>query len=251
MQGCSAFVSPGFTGASMPNSPQGFAKRLERLHADLVEQGRRVGALLEAAFEAVFSRDEGAADRAIAQDDAVDRVDVDIEKASVRLLTDATHEGAALEAAQLRAVLTIVKINNELERIADCGCAVAEQVDTFLSVQGDIPETFRVMANSVVGILRDVMRAFDRSDAALAKVALQSEDAVEAFKAAILRDAEQRIAQGTMSVDFAFALHEMASQCERMADHCTNIAEQVIYAVTGAIVRHTEGHWVEVPRVAS
>lgn len=235
----------------MPTSPQGFAKRLERLHADLVEQGRRVGALLETAFEAVFNRDEGAADRAIAQDDAVDHVDVEIEKASVRLLTDATNEGCQLEAGQLRAVLTIVKINNELERIADAGCAVAERVDAFLRVQGEIPETFRVMTNSVLGILRDVNRSFDRSDAALAKVVLQSEDAVEAFKGAILRDAEQRIARGTMSVDFAFGLHEIASQCERMADHCTNIAEQVIYSVTGAIVRHTQGHWVEVPRAAS
>lgn len=235
----------------MPTSPQGFSKRLERLHADLVDQGRRVGSLLETACEAVFNRDEGAADRAIAQDDTVDHVDVEIEKASVRLLTDATNEGCQLEPGQLRAVLTIVKINNELERIADAGCAVAERVDAFLRVQGEIPETFRVMTNSVLGILRDVNRAFDRSDAALAKVVLQSEDAVEAFKGAILRDAEQRIARGTMSVDFAFGLHEIASQCERMADHCTNIAEQVIYSVTGAIVRHTQGHWVEVPRAAS
>jgi phosphate transport system protein len=235
----------------MPTTPQGFTKRMERLHADLVEQGRQVGALLEAAFEAVFTRNEGAADRAIARDDAIDRVDVEIERASVQLLNDATNEGCELDPAQLRAVLTIVKINNELERIADAGCSVAERVDDFLAVGGEIPETFRVMSNSVVGILRDVVRAYDRSDVALAKVVLQSEDAVEAFKAAILRDAEERIAQGAMSVDFAFALHEVANQAERMADHCTNVAEQVIYSITGAIVRHTEGHWVEVPRAAS
>ena len=53
-----------------------------------------------------------------------------------------------------------------------------------------------------------------------------------------------------MSVDLAFLLHELASECVRMADHCTNIAEQVIYSVTGAIVRHTEGTWVEVPQGA-
>ena len=48
------------------------------------------------------------------------------------------------------------------------------------------------------------------------------------------------------SVDAAFLLHEFASQCERITDHCTNIAEQVIYSATGAIIRHTEGHWHEV-----
>src|SRR5690606_24141937 len=115
---------------------------------------------------------------------------------------------------------------------------------------GEIPETFRVMTNSVVGIMRDANRAFERSDAALAKVVLQSEDAVEAFKAAILTDAERKIASGQMPVDFAFILHELAGECLQMADHCTNIAEQVIYQVTGAIVRHLEGGWVEVPRTA-
>jgi phosphate transport system protein len=234
----------------MASTPQGFALRIQRLKADLVEQGRRVQSLLEGVFDAVFARDPARAARAIAMDQAIDAVDVQIEKASVQLLTDATHENARLEPEQLRAVLTIVKINNELERIADCGVEIAERCASLRDMPGSIPETFQVMANSVVGILRDVNRAFDRSDAALAKVVLQSEDAVEAFKAAILTDAERKIASGQMPVDFAFALHEIAGQCLVMADHCTNVAEQVIYAVTGSIVRHTEGKWVEVPRSA-
>ena len=63
---------------------------------------------------------------------------------------------------------------------------------------------------------------------------------------AILRDAERKIAQGTMPVDFALSLHELANECCKIADHCTNISEQVIYLVTGAIVRHTDAGWVEV-----
>ena len=51
-----------------------------------------------------------------------------------------------------------------------------------------------------------------------------------------------------MNVDFAFRLHEVATQCELIADHCTNIAEQVIYLTTGAIVRHMTNSWVELPR---
>ena len=239
----------------MPSSPQGFGIRLDRLKADLVRQGDRVRALLEASFEAVFARDTARASRAIALDDEIDRVDVQIEKDAVQLLTDATHENARLEAEQLRAVLTVVKINNEMERIADCGVDIAECVAALRQTPGVIPETFQVMANSVVGIIRDVNRAFDRSDAALAKVVLQSEDCVEAFKAAILKDAERKIAAAggggsAMPVDFAFLLHEIANLCCKMADHSTNIAEQVIYAVTGAIVRHTDAGWVEVPRSA-
>lgn len=235
----------------MSTLSQGFGNRIDRLRIELVDQGRRVQSVLESAFDAVFKRDEAAADRAIADDDSVDRVDLDIERAAVQLLTDATRESSNLEPHDLRNVLTIVKVNNELERVADAACEIAERVDTFLAIPGEIPQTFRVMANSVVGILRDANRAFERSDAVLAKVVLQSESAVEAFKGAILRSAEERIAAGAMPVDFAFALHEIANQCERVADYCSNIAEQVIYSVSGTIVRHTHGHWVEVPRIAS
>lgn len=220
------------------------AQRIARLQGDLVEQGRRVLAMLEASFDAAFARDAARAAAAEAQDDAVDAVDVAIERAAVQLLSDATRAGAAMEPSDLRAVLTIVKVNNELERIADCAVEVAGLVRRHAGTTGAYPDTFRVMANSVIGILRDTNIAVQRSDAALAKVVLQSQHAVTAFKAALLRDAEEKIARGVMQVDFAFQLHEMATECERIADHCTNIAEQVIYQTTGAIVRHTDAQWV-------
>jgi phosphate transport system protein len=233
----------------MPTTPQGFSDRLAGLKATLVEQGQRVQKLLEDAFEATFARDAAAAARVVERDDEIDRVDVEVERAAVQLLTDATHEGAQLDAHQLRTVLTIVKINNELERIADGAVTIAERAQTIAHLQSDIPGTFRVMANSVVGILRDTHRAFERSDTALAKVVLQSEHTVEVFKAAILQEAERRIASGETPVEVAFSLHEIANECCRMADHCTNIAEQVIYLVSGAIVRHTDGKWVEVTKI--
>ena len=152
---------------------------------------------------------------------------------------------------QLRAILTIAKINNEMERVADVAAKLAElaqQVIAVASSGSTLPDTFRVMANSVIGILRDVNTAVLRSDPALANIVLQSQHAVTAFKSAILRDAEEKIAKGEMTVDVAFRLHEIASQCELIADHCTNMAEQVIYLTTGAIVRHLQNSWVELPR---
>lgn len=234
----------------MPTTTEGFAKRLELLRAAIAEQGHRVRNILEAAFEAAFAKDPAKAALVQAQDDVIDRVDVEVEKAAVALLTDATHENAKLDASQLREVLTIVKINNELERIADAAVDIAERAEDLKRNTGAIPETFRVMANSVMGILRDATQAYNRSDARLAKVVLQSEDAVEAFMMAIVKDAERQIAAGKMSVDFAFHLHQLANECCRVADHCTNVSEQIIYSVTGAIVRHMEGGWVEVPRSA-
>jgi phosphate transport system protein len=234
----------------MPTTPHGFSKRLERLRADLAEQGHRVRALVEAAFDATYARDPVRANIVKGQDDVIDKVDVEVEKAAVALLTDATHENARLDASQLREVLTIVKINNELERVADAAVAVANRAEALKNIHGDIPPTFNVLTNSVQGILRDAIQAFNKSDARLAKVVLQSEDAVEAFMEAVLKDAERRIAAGTMSVDFAFTLHQIANEACRVADHSTNISEQVLYSITGAIVRHQQGGWVEVPRTA-
>ena len=230
----------------MATTPEQFTERVERLRTALVEQGRRVQAQAELAFGAVFGCDAAKAKEACQRDDEIDRVDVELEKAAVDLLTDATREGAQLDARQLRWVLTIVKINNELERIADAAVDVAEMVEPLRQISPQFPPTFRVIANSVVGILRDVNTTIARADPLLAKVVLQSQHAVTEFKSAILRDAEGRIAKGTMSVEMAFRLHEIASQCELMADHCTNISEQIIYVTTGAIVRHTEAKWIEV-----
>jgi phosphate transport system protein len=225
------------------------AQRLVTLRQDLILQGRRVRALIDLAFESFFTRDVSLAERANVEDDAIDQVDVEIERRAVALLADATRNRHPLDEAQVRAVLTVVKVNNELERIADLGVALAQLVPGLSLRPSDVPPTFRVMTNSVIGIVRDVVSALDRTDAALARVVLHSENAVELFKDNIVRDAEAKIAGGTMSPDVAFVLHEVASLCERIADHCTNIAEQIIYAASGTIVRHTHGKWVDVPKI--
>lgn len=232
----------------MPTTPHGFTDRINELKATIATQGHRVQALLEQAFESAFAVDASAAAAAIALDDEIDRVDVDIERRAVQLLTDATHEGAALPSDQLRLVLTIVKVNNELERIADAGAAVAELVPHLLAAQTHLPPTTRIITNSCVGILRDACGALARNDPHLAKVVLASEDAVAEFKRTILRDAQTRLCAGSLTFETAFILQELTSLCERLAEHCTNIAEQALYAATGTIVRHTGGHWHEVPR---
>lgn len=234
----------------MPMTPHDFGQRLDRLRTELVEQGRRVQAILESSFDAIFNRQPARADAINLLDDEIDHADVELEKASVALLTDATRAGAELDAVQLRSVLTVVKVNNELERIADVAVDLVALIPGLVAepTPPPFPETFRVMANSVVGIARDTTMSVARNDPNLANIVLQSQHAVTAFKDALMRDVEQRISKGQMRVDFGFHLHEIANLCELAADHCTNIAEQVIYLTTGGIVRHTQNQWVQVPR---
>lgn len=235
----------------MPTTPEGFHQRLTTLKGELIAQGRRVQAMVESAFDAVFARDAAAAQRAIDLDAEIDRIDVEIEKACVALLNDACGSGCILNPADLRMVLTIVKVNNELERIADVGVSIAEEARLFCSEAAasggaGLPPTFRVLANSAVGIIRDATTCLDRIDGDLARVVLLSEEAVAEFKKALLRDSQEQLSKGRMTLEFAMALGETATFCQVMADHCTNIAEQVMYVATGTIVRHMEGHWEEV-----
>ncbi len=232
----------------MPTSKETFSQRSAALHGDLVAQGKRVQAQVEASLASLFDRRGEIAKQAIASDDPIDAADVAIEQAAVALLTEATRAGAELDERDLREILTIVKANNELERIADVGVDIAELVPALEKIQTPFPDTFRVLANSIVGIVRDTHQSLERSDPQLANIVLQSQHAVWAFKGALVKEAELKVAKGQITVDFAFHLHEVAHMCEVIADHCTNIAEQVIYLTTGKIVRHMDTCWVEVHR---
>lgn len=232
----------------MPTSKDTFTQRSSALKGELVAQGKRVQVQVEASFAALFDRKVDSARGVIEKDDPIDAADVAIEQNAVALLIDATRQGAELDERDLREVLTIVKANNELERIADVSVDIAELVPSLERIQTPFPDTFRVLASSVIGIVRDTNAALERNDPKLANIVLQSQHAVWAFKGALVKEAELKVARQQIGVDFAFYLHEVAAMCEVIADHCTNIAEQVIYLTTGKIVRHMENCWVEVPR---
>ncbi|MEO0482726.1 MAG: PhoU domain-containing protein [Planctomycetota bacterium] len=233
----------------MTTTPEAFENRIAQIRASLVEQGRRVEALCERAFESLFTGDTDAGAAVERDDDVIDRADVEIEKASVQLLTQAARETVQLEAKHLREVVTVVKVNNEFERIADAAVAAVQSRNAGGGASVTMPPTFRVMTNSVLGIIRDTTRSYERADGRLAKLTLDAEDTVATFKSIIVKEAEERMASGGLSVEAAFFLHEVAGLCERMADHCSNVAEQVLWTSTGTIVRHTGTGWVEVDGV--
>ncbi len=229
----------------MSPSSRDFSAQLDSLRGQLSEQGKRVRRLVENAFDSFFTADKEKARSAIELDDEIDTRDVAIERATVTLLTRVARDASPLDDSHMRASLNLVKVNNEYERIADAGVTVAERAIVLSDNPARLPPTTRVMTNSVIGILRDVTHAYDNRDATLARLVLQSEGTVTMFKSEILREAERDVSEGRMTVDLAFDLHELASQCLLIADHATNIAEQVIYETTGLIVRHTSGEWIE------
>lgn len=217
-----------------------FAKRLAQLKGDLVTQGDRVVEQALRSVESYFETDQAKAQVVVDGDNMVDRTDVEIERASIPLLAMGETDHHAI-----RSVLTIVKVNNELERIADCAVNIAEQVIEHGKMSESVPRTFRVMANSVIGMLRDTNRALAAEDTDLARRVLTLDDTVDRFKREITLKAQERVADGQFSARFAFSLLRVAKSLERMADHCTNICEQVIYLESGMIVRHLPEGWTD------
>ena len=217
-----------------------FSQKLAQLKNDLVVQGDRVNDLTLRAVESFFDLDPAKADAVITDDAVIDKVDVEIERASIPLLAM-----GETDEHEIRSVLTIVKINNELERIADCAVNIAESVKEYDQLKEQIPPTFRVMANSVVGMVRDANRSLARLDTNLAQQVLNFDDTVDEFKREIILEAQNKVADGQFSAQFAFKLHTVTKALERIADHCTNICEQVIYLESGLTVRHLPKGWTK------
>ncbi len=233
----------------MAMSPEDFRNELAEIRSDLSRQGALVTDMASRAFQAIYERDVASAREIVARDDEVDKADIEIERHMVDLLVRASHDSCGLRPETIRSSLTSIKVNNELERVADAATAVAEMVVRLGDRTTPFPKTLQVMTNSVVGIVRDSVRAFAGTDEPIARSVLASEGTVLSFNGIIVRDAEERVADGRLEVELAFELHGIASQAVIMADHCTNIAEQVIYESTGHIVRHTQGEWVQLPEV--
>jgi phosphate transport system protein len=217
-----------------------FSTKLAQLKDDLITQGNRVVDMTLRAVESYFELDQAKAAEVVRFDEIIDKTDVEIERASIPLLAMGETDEHAI-----RCVLTIVKVNNELERIADCAVSIAEAVADLDESNDKTPLTFRMMANSVIGMLRDANKALAESDTELAKRVLAFDDTVDRFKVQIGLDAEEKVASGEFEVRFAFRLRTVTKSLERIADHCTNICEQVIYLESGRIVRHNATGWTD------
>lgn len=215
-----------------------FQKKLAQLSADLNTQGARISDQLLRAVESSFDGDIAKAEAVVTGDEIIDRVDVEIERACIELL----RMGAPDEHS-IRSVLTIVKVNNEYERIADCAVIVAASAIKHKNLISNAPPTFRVMANSVIGMARDTNKALADIDTEMAVRVLSFDDTVDRFRKEIVMDVQQRTSNGDLKPFVAFELLAVTRAMERIADHCTNVCEQVIYLQTGKIVRHLAEGW--------
>lgn len=190
--------------------------------------------VVEQACEAVFNADSKLAQETIDLDQRVDETEVKVEQSAIDLL--ALQQPAA---GDLRTVTTIIKVNSDFERIADCAVNIAQRMLP-LSHQVDyqVPNDLRLIANTVLQILRDTIKAFNMRDEALAHHVLKSDDVVDALYHQIVQDMLTMMETDGQKANRDLGNIMIAKNLERIADHCMNIAEDVVYIHTGRIIRH-------------
>jgi phosphate transport system protein len=162
---------------------------------------------------------------------------VEVETEVIRLL--ALYQPVGVD---LRTLCTTLKINSDLERIADCAVNIAERgKHAKLQDVARASAELRQMHPIVRQVLRNAIQAYSSSDVELARQVCQQDDAIDALYGQIVRNVVASASQSPADIAGWLDLLSVAKNLERIADHAMNIAEDVIFLLTGRIVRHAVG----------
>jgi phosphate transport system protein len=212
-----------------------FVRDMERLWGEVL----KLAAVVEAALNnSVRALCDGRADLAAevkGGEKAIDRWEVQIEQECLKVL--ALHQPVA---SDLRRVASVLKINNDLERMADLAEHIAKRARKLASVPQPvaIPQDLEAMAVEALEAVHQSLDALAQGDSNLARTVIASDRRINRHRRAVLRDLKQSIRDHPDQVNTWLRLINTARNCERIADHATNIAEAVVYLKEGDIIRH-------------
>jgi phosphate transport system protein len=211
-----------------------FQEELEHLKGRLLEMGGLAEEQVRLAVKGLVERDRALIDRVIVGDEPLNGLHIEIDNRCFTLL--ALYQPMAVD---LRAIVAAVKINTDLERVGDLAINIAEaarQYADHLPVKKliDIPR----MAAIAQGMLRDALDAYVRRDTDLARRVLNEDDALDALKNQIFRELLTYMLSDPTTIEPALDLILISRHLERIGDHATNIAEDVIFMVSAQDVRH-------------
>jgi phosphate transport system protein len=222
--------------------PKHLQREIDRLKKQILTLSAIVEKSVREAVKAVSEQDSALAMRVIEADQEIDRIEVDVEEECLKVL--ALHQPVAID---LRFLVAVLKINNDLERIGDLAVNVAERAQV-LARQGAglAPFDINTMAERTQWMLRTSLDALVNMDSATACEVFKADDTVDAILGHAFEKAKEIINKDASRIDIVINQLSIARHIERIADHATNIAEDVIYMVEGDIVRH--GRNVSYPR---
>ena len=209
-------------------------REIDKLKKRLLALGTVIEERLQLAAKALDERDERLAKRIQDGDIEIDQMEVDLEEECLKLL--ALHQPVAND---LRFIIAILKINNDLERIGDLAVNIAERA-IFLSERKriDMPFDFPRMSDKVKIMLKESLDALVTMDLSRAYEVWRKDDEVDEINREMYKRVLEAIRTNTQDTDCLIQLLSVSRYLERIADHTTNIAQDVIYLIRGDIVRH-------------
>ncbi len=214
-----------------------FQQELSTLKERLLAMGGLAEERVRTAMQGLVERDGDLIDEVLNGDMPVNELHIEIDDLCLKLL--ALHSPMA---ADLRAIMAAIKINSDLERVGDMAVNIAEAARRYASHPPvkkliDIPR----MATTAQTMLRDALDSYVRGDMQLAQHVLDEDDVLDSLKTQVFRELLTYMLQDPATIEPALDLILISRHLERIGDHATNVAEDVIFMVSGRDVRHHAG----------
>jgi phosphate transport system protein len=207
---------------------------LENLQRDLLQLAASVEDAIHKAIHALQDRDAALAEQVIEGDTQIDNDENRVEEECLKIL--ALHQPVAVD---LRRIAAALKINAELERMADLAEDIAERAERLAELpEIPTPRKLQRMTDLTVSMVRQSLDAFVHLDARLARTVCRLDDEVDQHNEAIIDELVRMMKSSPEMVEPCLSLFSAVRHLERIADHATNIAEDVVYLVVGEIIRH-------------
>ena len=211
-----------------------FREELEQLQGRLLEMGGLAEERVRAVVQGLVSRDAELIERVLQGDEPINQLHIEVDNRCFRLL--ALHQPMATD---LRAIVAAVKINTDLERVGDLAVNIAEAANRYIGHPPvkkliDIPS----MGQIAQAMLRDALDAFVKRDTTLAHQVLNEDDRLDGLKTQVFRELLTYMLTDPGTIEAGLDLILVSRHLERIGDHATNIAEDVIFMVSALDVRH-------------
>ncbi|CUU08290.1 phosphate transport system protein [Candidatus Thermokryptus mobilis] len=212
-----------------------FYEKLNRLKEKIIEEGNLVESMIEKSIRGLLNKDKTLLLEVLQIDEPrVNEMEIEIDEMCINLIARFQPE-----ARDLRTILMILKMNNDLERIGDMAVNISESA-LFLIERPQVKPLIDLprMAEETIQMLKDGIDSFIKSDAKLAKSVCERDDMIDAYRDQILRELITYMTSDPTTIERSIHIERISRNLERIADLATNIGEDVIYIVEGKIIKH-------------
>ena len=223
--------------APRPGRASALADEIARLNSRLQSEAVLAVDLVEHAVRSLRACDRAAAQEVRRRDSEVDAEEIRIEEECIRLV--ALHQPVARD---LRAIMIVIKANADLERIADHANGVAKAV-TYLSKDEPTPNwptSLIELGERIIPLCHDTVRALGQRDEEIAQRIIEGDEAIDRITRRVVDEIEEAIGVGACSRRAGLLAYRASRDLERIGDLCVNICEDIVYAMSGRIIRHAK-----------